>query len=137
MDISIIVIGDEILLGQVTDTNSGDIARTFSTANWQINRVFTVGDNADEIKAAVHAAMNLSDIVITTGGLGPTKDDITKNVLLDIFGGELIFDNEVLKNVEDVCNRRHIKINELTRNQAFVPSSAKIIQNVVGTAPIM
>ncbi len=137
MDISIIVIGDEILLGQVTDTNSGDIARTFSTANWQINRVFTVGDNADEIKAAVHAAMNHSDIVITTGGLGPTKDDITKNVLLDIFGGELVFDNEVLKNVEDVCNRRHIKINGLTRNQAFVPSSAKIIQNVVGTAPIM
>ncbi len=137
MNISIIVIGDEILLGQVTDTNSGEIARIISAANWRVSRVLTVGDSAEEIKSAVNSALKNSDIVITTGGLGPTKDDITKSVLLDIFGGELVEDEKVLENVKDVCERRHIKLNDLTRTQALVPSSAKIIQNRVGTAPIM
>lgn len=137
MKISLVVIGDEILLGQVTDTNSGEIARTVSVANWTVSRVYTVGDNADEIKYAINAALETSDVVITTGGLGPTKDDITKSVLLDIFGGELVQNDDVLKNVEDVCCRRHIVLNDLTRTQALVPSTARIIQNRVGTAPVM
>ena len=137
MKISLVVIGDEILLGQVTDTNSGEIARTVSVANWTVSRVFTVGDDAEEIKYAINAALEASDVVITTGGLGPTKDDITKSVLLDIFGGKLIQNEDVLRNVEDVCRRRHIVLNDLTRTQALVPSTARIIQNKVGTAPVM
>lgn len=137
MKISLVVIGDEILLGQVTDTNSGEIARTVSVANWTVSRVFTVGDDAAEIKYAINAALEASDVVITTGGLGPTKDDITKSVLLDIFGGELVQNEDVLRNVEDVCRRRHIVLNDLTRTQALVPSTARIIQNRVGTAPVM
>lgn len=137
MKISLVVIGDEILLGQVTDTNSGEIARTVSVANWTVSRVFIVGDDAEEIKYAINAALEASDVVITTGGLGPTKDDITKSVLLDIFGGKLIQNEDVLRNVEDVCRWRHIVLNDLTRTQALVPSTARIIQNKVGTAPIM
>lgn len=137
MKVSIIAIGDELLLGQVVDTNSGDIARIISSANWQVSHVATIGDSADAIRAAVKKALEVSDVVITTGGLGPTKDDITKQVLMEFFGGELHLDPAVLENVKEVCSRRNIEPNELTCMQAMVPTSCKVIQNTVGTAPIM
>ncbi|MDE6266091.1 MAG: CinA family nicotinamide mononucleotide deamidase-related protein [Muribaculaceae bacterium] len=137
MKVSIIVIGDELLLGQVVDTNSGDIARIISSANWQVSHVVTIGDNGEAIRKAVKTALEVSDLVITTGGLGPTKDDITKQVLMEFFGGELRFDDTVLENVKEVCRKRNIEPNELTRQQAMVPSSCEVIQNRVGTAPIM
>ena len=77
MKVSIIVIGDELLLGQVTDTNSGDIARHIAPYGWEVNDVQTVGDEAGEIRLAIDRAFELSDVVLTTGGLEPTKDDIT------------------------------------------------------------
>ncbi len=137
MKISIIVIGDELLLGQVTDTNSGEIARHIAPYGWEVEDVQAVGDEAHEITRAINRAFELSDIVITTGGLGPTKDDITKRVLCDYFGGELREDPNVLANVMDVVNRRGFKINKLTAAQAIVPTSCRVIQNRVGTAPIM
>lgn len=137
MKVSIIVIGDELLLGQVTDTNSGDIARHIAPYGWEVNDVQTVGDEAGEIRLAIDRAFELSDVVLTTGGLGPTKDDITKKVMCDYFGGELREDPEVLANVLDVVGRRGFKINKLTAAQAIVPTSCRVIQNRVGTAPIM
>lgn len=137
MKVSIIVIGDELLLGQVVDTNSGDIARIISSANWQVSHVSTVGDSTASIRQAVKKALEVSDLVITTGGLGPTKDDITKQVLMEFFGGELRMDSAVLENIKDICDRRHIELNELTSLQAMVPTSCQVIQNRVGTAPIM
>lgn len=137
MKVSIIVIGDELLLGQVTDTNSGDIARHIAPYGWEVNDVQTVGDEAGEIRLAIDRAFELSDVVLTTGGLGPTKDDITKKVMCDYFGGELREDPEVLVNVLDVVGRRGFKINKLTAAQAIVPTSCRVIQNRVGTAPIM
>lgn len=92
MRLSIIVIGDEILIGQVTDTNSGAVARMFGPMGWTVRNIYTIGDGYDEIFETVNRAMEESDLVITTGGLGPTKDDITKGVMTDIFGGELIHD---------------------------------------------
>ena len=92
MRLSIIIIGDEILIGQVTDTNSGAIARQFGPAGWEITSIATVGDDRAAITEAVNRALSQADLVITTGGLGPTKDDITKTVLMDIFGGELFPD---------------------------------------------
>ena len=89
MKLSIIIIGDEILLGRVTDTNSGLIARAFSEMGWQVAAVRTIGDNAADIRAAIEVSMSESDLVVSTGGLGPTRDDITKGVLMDIFGGTL------------------------------------------------
>lgn len=137
MDVSIIVIGDELLIGQVTDTNSGWIARHISPAGWQVTDVQVVGDNADDIRAAIDRAFERSQVVLTTGGLGPTKDDITKGVLRDYFGGEMITDPAVTDNVNRIFARRGITMNPLTAAQAIVPSSARIIQNRVGTAPIM
>lgn len=137
MQVSIIVIGDELLIGQVTDTNSGDIARRLAPFGWSVNDVQVVGDNADHILRAIDRAFDLSDVVLTTGGLGPTKDDITKGTLCSYFGGELYENAEVLANVRRVIEARGLKLNDLTAAQAIVPSSCEVIQNQVGTAPLM
>lgn len=137
MKYSIIAIGDELLIGQVTDTNSGWIAREMSVYGWELQKVQVVPDNADAIKKAIDLAFEESDVVLATGGLGPTKDDITKTTLCDYFGGELIFDDATLANVLEVVEKRHLKLNEYTRNQAYVPSSCEVVQNEVGTAPIL
>lgn len=137
MTTSIIVIGDEILIGQVIDTNSGDIARMLSPYGWQVNNVQVVGDNASQILQAIDRAFESSDVVLTTGGLGPTKDDITKLVLCQYFGGELYENSKVLENVKEVMDKRGLQLNELTASQAIVPSSCEVIQNRVGTAPLM
>ncbi len=137
MNISIIIIGDEILLGRVTDTNSGLIARTFAADGWQVKRIRTVGDKAADIRQAIEESMAESELTVTTGGLGPTRDDITKGEMLDIFGGELVHDPAVARNIEEIFANRNIKLNDLTRAQAMVPSSCTVIQNRLGTAPIM
>ena len=137
MKLSIIVIGDEILIGQVTDTNSGFISRRLGPMGWETRRVLTIGDDADEICAAIRQCMADSDLVITTGGLGPTKDDITKSVMLGIFGGEMRRDEDVVVNIRNVFAIRGLKMNPLTEGQAMVPSSCRVIQNRLGTAPIM
>lgn len=137
MKYSIIAIGDELLIGQVTDTNSVWIAREMSVYGWELLKVQVVPDNADAIKKAIDIAFEESNVVLATGGLGPTKDDITKTTLCDYFGGELIFDDATLANVLEVVEKRHLKLNEYTRNQAYVPSSCEVVQNEVGTAPIL
>lgn len=137
MKLAVVIIGDEILLGRVTDTNSGLIARTFTAAGWDVESVQTVGDDAGAIAAAVRRALGAADLVITTGGLGPTRDDITKGVLTEIFGGTLRRHDAVLANVERVFAERGIAMNDLTRAQAMVPTSCTVIQNRLGTAPIM
>lgn len=137
MDISIVVIGDELLLGQVTDTNSGFIARHIAPAGWQVKDVQVVADDAEAITSAINRAFEQVSIIITTGGLGPTKDDITKEALRSYFGGEMQFHRDVLENVKTIFQKRGLTLNALTEGQAMVPSSARIIQNRVGTAPIM
>lgn len=137
MNVSIIVIGDEILIGQVIDTNSGDIARMIEPCGWHVNDVQVVGDKASHILQAIDRAFESSDVVLTTGGLGPTKDDLTKTTLCQYFGGELYENADVLENVKEVVAKRGLKLNDLTAAQAIVPSSCKVIQNRVGTAPLM
>lgn len=137
MNLSVIVIGDEILLGQVTDTNSGAIARAFGPMGWQVRRVVAVPDDSEAISEAVNAALDESQLVITTGGLGPTKDDITKRTLMEIFGGTLRRDPDVTANIRRVFDLRGLEMNPLTADQALVPDSCRVIQNLYGTAPVM
>lgn len=137
MDISVIAIGDELLIGQVTDTNSGWIARHINPLGWRVKSVRVIGDDSGEIFKAIDDAFRETDIVLTTGGLGPTKDDITKETLCRYFGGEMIYDKSVEANILEVVASRNLKINSLTAAQAYVPSSCRVIQNKVGTAPIM
>lgn len=137
MKLTIIIIGDEILLGQVTDTNSGDISRMLGPKGWSVAETRIVADDEAAIRKAVDDAMKQSDLVITTGGLGPTKDDITKKVLTQYFGGELTRNPEVTENIKRVFGLRNLQLNEYTLEQALVPSSCRVIQNQYGTAPIM
>lgn len=135
--VAIVIIGNEILLGRVTDTNSGAISRAVDAHGAETVRIVTVGDDGSSIKAAVKEALDCADIVFTTGGLGPTKDDMTKTVLTRIFGGKLVRDDAVTANIEALFSRRGLTMNRLTLDQALVPSSARVIQNRYGTAPIM
>lgn len=137
MELSLIVIGDELLIGQVTDTNSGMIARAVAPYGWSVRSVQTVGDNGADITRAIDEAFRQTDVIITTGGLGPTKDDLTKQVLCDYFGGTLVEDPSVTENILRIFSSRGISLNALTAAQAMVPTSCRVIQNLVGTAPIM
>lgn len=137
MKTAIIAIGDELLIGQVVDTNSGSIARMIDPAGWSIEWVKVIHDDADAIMQAVDEAFAVADVVLTTGGLGPTKDDITKLTLCKYFGGELRHNPDVLENIKEIFQRRDIQLNALTEAQALVPTSCRVIQNRVGTAPIM
>lgn len=137
MKVTVICIGDELLIGQVTDTNSGFIARAIAPYGWEVERTEIVADDADEITGAIERALARTDVVLTTGGLGPTADDITKPTLCRIFGGGLRHDEAVEANVRAVMRARGREMNELTRLQSMVPERASIIQNRVGTAPIL
>lgn len=137
MKLYVVVIGDELLLGHVADTNSSYIARTVEPLSWQLAGVEIVADDSDAIAGACRSALERADIVVTTGGLGPTRDDITKGALMRLFGGKLYHNADVQANVERVMAERSCPINELTRLQAMVPDSAEVIQNRVGTAPIL
>lgn len=137
MKVRIVVIGDEILLGRVTDTNSGMLARMIDPEGWSVDGVEVCGDSGESITAAVSRALAEADVVLTTGGLGPTRDDITKQVLISIFGGELRHSPEVMANVTRMMEARGLTVNELTATQALVPDSCEIIQNPAGTAPVM
>ena len=137
MNVTVIAIGDELLIGQVTDTNSGWISRNLNPYGWNVKSVKVIGDDSCAIYKAIDQAFAESDIVLTTGGLGPTKDDITKATLCGYFGGELVLDDATLLNVEQVLEKRHLSMNELNHSQAMVPTSCRVIQNAVGTAPLM
>lgn len=137
MKFSTIVIGDELLIGQVTDTNSGWIARHMAPLGWEPLSVRVIADDAAQIKLAIDQAFASTDLVLMTGGIGPTKDDITKQTLLSYFGGEMVLHEQSRRNVDEMFARRGIAMNELTAQQAMVPSSCQVILNEVGTAPIM
>lgn len=135
MKTAIVTIGDEILIGQITDTNSAWIARKMTMAGFEIEEMASIGDNARQIKDTIDDVFRRVDVILMTGGLGPTKDDITKKTLCEYFGTELVFDNSVLENIKEIFASQ-IAINPLTHDQAYVPKDATIIQNKVGTAPI-
>lgn len=137
MKLSVIIIGDEILIGQVTDTNSGAIARMLGPKGWQMVDTAVIGDDADAIRQALDRALACSDLVITTGGLGPTKDDITKKTLAQYFGCGMRLDQSVLDNVRRIFDVRGLQLNDSTASQAIVPDACRVIQNELGTAPIM
>lgn len=135
---SICTIGDEILIGQVTDTNSGNIARALEEAGIHVRSMVSVGDAPDAIEDALRREIGLSDIVITTGGLGPTKDDITKAVLARFSGSNgYREDPGQLEMVHKILRGRGLDVLPINLAQAQVPEKAEVIVNKLGTAPIM
>ncbi|NLZ95666.1 MAG: CinA family nicotinamide mononucleotide deamidase-related protein [Bacteroidales bacterium] len=137
MNIEIITIGDELLIGQVVDTNSAWMSEKMSDAGFDVVYITSIKDRKEAIYTAIEDGFERADLLLLTGGNGPTKDDITKITLCEYFNQKLIFDNEVLKNIETLFKDRGVELNELTRNQAYVPNKSTVIQNKVGTAPIL
>lgn len=135
MNVEVITIGDELLIGQVVDTNSSWIGQQLESEGFHIVWKTTIGDIEEDMISAIDTALNRSQIVLLTGGLGPTKDDITRKTLCKYFDSELQFSEEVYKNIEGIYSRNGRPMNDLTRNQAMVPEKATVIQNRAGTAP--
>ncbi|WP_321480270.1 CinA family nicotinamide mononucleotide deamidase-related protein [uncultured Bacteroides sp.] len=131
----IITIGDELLIGQVIDTNSAWIGKELNKVGIEITRVTSVRDRSEEIKDAIDFSMKRVDIVLVTGGLGPTKDDITKQTLCEYFHTKLVFSEKVFENLKKILSDR-IPLNKLNKSQAMVPENSTIINNKVGSAPI-
>lgn len=136
MDVEILTIGDELLLGQVVDTNSAWMGMELAKEGFHVSGITSVGDEAADIKDAIGRLLNKVDIVLVTGGLGPTKDDITLKTLCEFFDTKLVFSERIYKDVEIFLTDRVGAMNKLNRNQAMVPEDATIISNTVGTAPI-
>ena len=133
----IITIGDELLIGQVVDTNSAWMAQQLNEVGIELYQITSVHDDRQHIIAALDEAFSRADIVLTTGGLGPTKDDITKHVLCDYFQTHLIENAHVRAHVESLYRDRPDILNRLTATQWLVPECAEILENRVGSAPLM
>ena len=137
MKASIITIGDEILIGQIVDTNSVSIAKHLNAAGIVVREKLSIGDDRSQIVETVTRALENNQVTIITGGLGPTKDDITKKTLAELFHSEMRYDETVAAHVEKMLTARGIEFNELNRSQALVPACCTVLFNAYGTAPGM
>lgn len=134
---AILTIGDEILYGQINDTNATFISAQLSDAGMPVVWRCSIGDTKEQIISALTIAFEKADVVITTGGLGPTKDDITKHTLAEFFGQSLVEDSTVLAHLKHLYEVRGKVLNDLNRTQALVPSGCTVLPNKNGTAPGM
>ncbi len=137
MKATILTIGDEILIGQITDTNTASIARHLNSAGISILEKASIGDDREQITNRVSRAMRETDLVILTGGLGPTKDDITKKTLAEMFHSRLVNNEKVARHVEHMLTSRGIAYNPLNQGQSLVPECCEVLFNDHGTAPGM
>jgi len=133
----IITIGDEILIGQIVDTNSAFIGKEFNKAGISIYQITSIQDDKAHILKAIKEAEENANIIIITGGLGPTKDDITKHTICEYFNDTLVQDKAVLANVEHILSRYNVPLLDINKQQALVPFKAKVLMNNNGTAPGM
>jgi nicotinamide-nucleotide amidase len=137
MKAEIITIGDELLIGQVINTNQAYIAEKLNAVGVLVERMTTIGDNRRDILESFTAAWSRCDVVCVTGGLGPTHDDITKKMVCEFFQCDLVQNESVMMNIEALMAQRNIAWNKSTEEQTLVPRKCKVLQNRVGTAPGM
>ena len=133
----IITIGDEILIGQIVDTNSAWMGQKLNEIGISVKQITSVSDQQEHILAALTAAHSRADVVLITGGLGPTKDDITKHTLCKYFGSKLVLNEAALKNVQEIFARFNRPMLDINAQQAELPDNCEAIQNNNGTAPGM
>lgn len=137
MKAAIITIGDELLIGQTVDTNSAWMGAELSKAGFDVYRITSIHDRREDIILTLTEAAGKTDVVLITGGLGPTSDDITKQTLCEFFNTHLVINGEVLKMIETMMKQRNFAMNENNRRQAEVPESCRVLKNATGTAPGM
>ena len=133
----IITVGDEILIGQTVDTNSAWMGMQLSMRGIRVNRITSVSDRREEIISALNEALGRAPLVLMTGGLGPTSDDITKETLAEYFGTRLVMDYDVLAEISERIAKRNLEMNENNRRQALMPECCRVLANRSGTAPGM
>lgn len=135
---AICTIGDEILIGQIVDTNSAFISRELNRAGVRVTTKISIGDSLDEILKTLRICISENDLVVITGGLGPTKDDITKKALSVLTNSQSFYYNdEQLEFIKMICAKRGLEVADLNRDQALVPDNCTVIPNKMGTAPGM
>lgn len=134
MKAEIISIGDELLIGQVVNTNASWMAEELNKAGIQVVQISSVSDEGEHIKAAVNEASERTDIILMTGGLGPTKDDITKKVLMEYFGSKPVFHDETFEHIKGLFKARNYPVTEVNKMQAEIPDNCIPLPNRVGTA---
>lgn len=138
MKATIVTIGDEILIGQIVDTNSGFIAKSLDKIGVEVSEMISISDDKKHILETFAKLQNKVDLVIVTGGLGPTKDDVTKKTFCDYFEDELVVDQKVLAHVTELIEGFYKRtITQMNKDQALVPSKCTVLHNQVGTAPGM
>lgn len=138
MKAELITIGDEILIGQIVDTNSAWMAVELNQIGIKVVQITSVSDDPEHLIAALNEARRRADVILMTGGLGPTKDDRTKKVLCEYFDSELVLHKPTLEHVDDLFfKKRGIKVTQLNHDQALVPACCEVLFNPVGTAPGM
>jgi len=135
MRAEIIAIGSELLLGQLVDTNTSYIAKRLAENGIELVRTSTVGDDLQRMKEVIREAANRSRIVITTGGIGPTEDDLTREAIAEVFQHPLTFQPHLMEQIEDLFKRRGFRMVENNRKQAYIPEESIPIENPKGTAP--
>lgn len=135
MNAEILAVGTELLLGDIVNTNAEYLSKRLAELGISVYYQSVVGDNKERLLNAFKIAFDRSDIVITTGGLGPTKDDLTKEVGAEFFNKKLYLHEESLKNIEDYFKRTGRSLNEGNRKQAYIPEGATVLKNNNGTAP--
>lgn len=136
-EVEIINIGDELLIGQVVNTNAADMAKMLNKAGFDVRKTSVIGDEAEIIRSSLQSAMQRADVVLITGGLGPTKDDITKKVLAEEFDSSLVMNEQVRTHVERYFASKGLPFTPTNAEQALVPDKCRVVFNSVGTAPGM
>jgi len=137
MEATVITIGDEILIGQIVNTNAAWIGDELTSRGISVRRMVTVGDDPEDIENELKLALEESRVVLMTGGLGPTHDDVTKDVVAAVFGVELVFDSRIMDVVRTRFERRGYEMPETNRGQAMVPDGFEPVINSAGTAPAL
>ena len=135
MKAEVIAIGSELLLGQIIDTNSSYIAKRLAESGIELAQTATVGDDLQRMKEVIREAINRSQIVITTGGIGPTEDDLTREAIAGVTEHPLIFQPHLMEQIENLFKTRGFRMAENNRKQAYIPEGAIAIENPKGTAP--
>jgi nicotinamide-nucleotide amidase len=135
MKAEVIAIGSELLLGQIIDTNSASIAKSLAENGIELVHTTTVGDDLQRMKETIDAAIHRSEIVITTGGIGPTEDDLTREAVAHVTQHPLTFQPHLMEQIEALFKRRGFQMTENNRKQAYIPEAAVPIENPKGTAP--
>jgi len=135
MNTEIITVGDEIITGATIDTKAAFIARELTASGFAVKYQTSVGDEVEVMEEAFRLALNRAELVIVTGGLGPTDDDITKKVIVRVFKRNLVFHEDILEEMRERFTRRGMEMPAINQNQALLPQGARFLPNKFGSAP--